>query len=216
MEPKITFLNQHATWSREEKTRFRSIVEQLSSVPAIRELIFKSFNGKGTPVYFMEPEGMLSSGCTCNDKIVLRNNLTIVNAATTLIFELCNASRYGEFPKLYTFKSADSLAFEAEAFEFKSVLMFVEVLQSVASARVIEVFADEEVAEIERCIFAYSSTWEQYWESVNVVQDGEPCSHADSYRLHFRNAHSDWSFLLFRFFFELTRFFLKEKNLMKE
>src|SRR5271163_3881024 len=40
-EPKITFLNQHATWSREEKTRFRSIVEQLSSVPAIRELIFK-------------------------------------------------------------------------------------------------------------------------------------------------------------------------------
>jgi hypothetical protein len=187
-EPTITFHNNHATWSQEDETRVINILEQLNCVPAVHKLISDSFNGKGVHVYFREPEVMFARGsCSPVRKaIYLRNNLPIVNAIITLIFEMCNASHLDDFPLISECESADAFAFETEVVEYQSAVRFVGVLNSVVSTSILKLFTAEEVRAIEERIVASTRTWEQYWECANVAQADQPHSHAENYRKSYR------------------------------
>jgi hypothetical protein len=53
-DPEIKFCNGHSWWSAEEADRFRTIVEEISAVPAVHELISESCDvGGRVPVYVL-------------------------------------------------------------------------------------------------------------------------------------------------------------------
>src|SRR5271163_1978603 len=201
-EPTITFHNNHATWSQEDETRVIDILEQLNCIPAVHKLISDSFNRKGVHVYFREPEVMFAAGsCSPVRKaIYLRNNLPIVNAIITLIFEMCNASHLDDFPLVSECESADAFAFETEVVEYQSAVRFVGVLNSVVSTSILKLFTAEEVRAIEERIAASTRTWERYWECANVAQADQPHSHAKNYRKSYRRRLNNQKVCIFPLF----------------
>jgi hypothetical protein len=120
-------------------------VEELSLVPAVRELISESFGGRGVPVCFADPGITFSSGYCTTGHICLRNNLSVVVAITTLIFEMCNATHIYHFPSVFECTSADEFALEMEVEEYDTSVMFTRVLERVAASEgVLELLSEDE------------------------------------------------------------------------
>ena len=96
-------------------------MHELSLVPAISELVSESFGGFGVPVYFLDPKGMFSWG-RCDTKCIsIRDDLSVIVAITTVIFEMCNASHINNAILFKEASSADEYLFEIEVWEHRAV-----------------------------------------------------------------------------------------------